>query len=116
MEPFSDLVMDEDSLDQFLIDGGNALEEEDDWTASQGERLMSDSQNEDLLSAARRADQQGANLLFRVVTERLFAPRPWRDGTAVQIPVRFRLEQLRDANGEFLGKRCPKHLCRVYVM
>jgi len=106
MDPFSDLVMEENSLDQFLIHGGKVMEgvEEEEWTASQGELLMSDSQNEDLLSAARRAEQQGGNPLFQVSPERIHRPRPWQNGTVVQMAVRFRLEQLRSANGEFLGE------------
>jgi len=74
------------------------------WTASQGELLMSDSENEDLLSAARRAEQQGGNPLFQVIPERVFRPRSWRDATTMQIDVHFRLEQLRSANGEVLGE------------
>jgi len=104
MDPFSDLVVDEDCLDQFLIDGGNVMEDDEEWTSSQGERLMTDSQNEDLLSAACRAEQQGGNPLFQVNAERVYRPRPWRNGTVVQIDVRLRLEQLRSANGEVLGE------------
>jgi len=72
------------------------------WTASQGDRLMTDSQNDDLLSAARRADQQGGNQLFEINPERLHRPRSWQRGTVVQMAVRFQLEQLRPANGEVL--------------
>jgi len=65
---------------------------------------MTDSQNEDLLSAARRADQQGGNPLFEINPERLHCPRSWQRGAVVQMAVRFQLEQLRPANGEVLGE------------
>ena len=65
---------------------------------------MSNSQNEDLLSAARRADQQGGNPLFQINPERIDRPRVWQNGTVVQEAVRFHLGQLRAPNGEFMGE------------
>jgi len=65
---------------------------------------MTDSQNEDLLSAARRADQQGGNPLFEINPECLHHPRSWQRGTVVQMAIRFQLEKLRPANGEVLGE------------
>ena len=58
----------------------------------------------ELLSAARRADQQGGNPLFRINPQRISSPRVFRDGVAGQHAVRFRLEQLRAPNGEYQGE------------
>lgn len=54
------------------------------------------------MSAARRADQQGGNPLFRVERERVGQPRSWRNGSAVVDRIRLRLEELRAPNGEKL--------------
>ena len=58
----------------------------------------------DLLSAARRADQQGGNPLFRINPQRISSPRVFRDGLASQHAVRLRLEQLRPPNGKYQGE------------
>ena len=76
----------------------------EEWTASQGERLMDLEAEPELLSAARRADQQGGNPLFRINPQRISSPRVFRDGVAGQHAVRFRLEQLRAPNGEYQGE------------
>ena len=74
------------------------------WTASQGDNLMSSDDESDLLSAARRADQQGGNPLFRINPQRISSLRVFRDGLASQHAVRFCLEQLRPPNGEYPGE------------
>ena len=76
----------------------------EEWTASQGERLMDLEAEPELLSAARRADQQGGNPLFRINPQRISSPRVFRDGVAGQHAVSFRLEQLRAPNGEYHGE------------
>lgn len=58
----------------------------------------------ELLSAARRGDQQGGNPLFRINPQKIGSPRVSRNGAAAQHAVRFRLEQLRAPNGEFQGE------------
>ena len=95
MDPYIRALM-EDGLEEVLAD-------ELQWTASQGDRLMDSDDEPDLLSAARRSDQQGGNPLFRTNMERIGAPSSFSNGVAVQYAVHFRLEQLRPPNGEFLG-------------
>ena len=80
------------------------LEEIPDWTTSQGEELMDSEDESDLLIAARRADQQGGNPLFSVNMERVRAPRSFHRGVAIQMQVRFSLQQLRQRNGEYQGE------------
>ena len=58
----------------------------------------------ELLSAARRGDQQGGNPLFRINPQRIGSPRVFRNGAAAQHAVRFRFEQLRAPNGDFQGE------------
>ena len=73
----------------------------EEWTASQGERLMDPAVEPELLSAARRGDQQRGNPLFRINPQRIGSPRGFRNRAAAQHVVRFRLEQLRVLNGAF---------------
>ena len=79
------------------------LEHIPDWTASQADELMDTDDESDLLVAARRADQQRGNPLFAVNMERVRAPRSFHRGVAIQMQVRFSLEQLRPPNGEYQG-------------
>ena len=65
---------------------------------------MSSDDESDLLGAARRADQQGGNPLFRINPQRISSPPVFRDGLASQHAVRFRLEQLQPPNGEYQGE------------
>ena len=71
---------------------------------SQGEELMNSQDNAELLSAARRADQQGGSRPFAVNMERIGPIRRWRDDEALQHAVRSRLIQLRPPNGELQGE------------
>ena len=96
MDPFI-LALMNDSLDSWMA-------EVPDWSASQGDELMESEDESDLLIAARRADQQGGNPLFAVNMQRVRAPRSFHRGVAVQIQVRFSLEQLRPPNGEYQGE------------
>ena len=96
MDPFILAVMN-DSLDSWMA-------EVPDWSASQGDKLMESEDESDLLIAARRADQQGGNPLFAVNMQRVRAPRSFHRGVAVQMQVRFSLEQLRPPNGEYQGE------------
>ena len=96
MDPYI-LALMNDSLDSWLA-------EVPDWTSSQGDELMSPEDESDLLIAARRAEQQGGNPLFAVNMQRVRAPRSFHRGVAVQIQVRFSLEQLRPPNGEYQGE------------
>ena len=96
MDPFI-LALMNDSLDSWMA-------EVPDWSASQGDELMESEDESDLLIAARRADQQGGNPLFAVNVQRVRAPRSFHRGVAVQIQVRFSLEQLRPPNGEYQGE------------
>ena len=56
MDPYIRALM-EDGLEEMLS-------EKLEWTASQGEELMNSQDNAELLSAARRAEQQGGNPLL----------------------------------------------------
>lgn len=69
-----------------------------------------DEETRALLSASRRADQQGGNPLFQIRPERIGNPRVFRNGAAAQHAVRFRLEQLRAPNGEFQGEAVAEAL------
>lgn len=84
----------EDGLDGLLAD----------WSEHDGNELMDSEDEEDLLIASRRADQQGGNPLFSVSMERIQSPCSFHNGTAIQIRTRFRLQQLRSPNGEFQGE------------
>ena len=86
-----------DSLDGWLADVP-------DWSSSQGNELMDSDDENDLLIAACRADQQGGNPLFAVNMERVRAPRSFHRGVAIQIQVTFSLQPLRPPNGEFQGE------------
>ena len=92
MDPYVRALM-EDRLEEMLAD-------ELEWTASQGEELTDSDDEAELLSAARRSDQQGGNPLFDINMERIGDPRSFRNGVAVQHHVRFRLNQLRAPNGD----------------
>lgn len=48
------------------------------WTASQGDTLMTSSQGEACLMGARRAEQQGGNPLFGVDVEMVGGGCGWR--------------------------------------
>ena len=96
MDPYI-LALMNDSLDSWLADVP-------DWTASQGEELMDSDDENELLIAARRADQHGGNPLFSVNMQRVRAPRSFHRGVALQMQVRFSLEQLRPPNGEYQGE------------
>ena len=90
-----------------LINDGHdsLLEEIPDWTASQGEELMDSEDESDLLIMARRADQQGGNPLFAVNMERVREPRSFHRGVAIEMQVRFSLQQLRRRMGNTTVKR-----------
>ena len=93
MEPFI-LALMEDGLDGLLAD----------WSENDGNELMDSEDEDELLIASRRADQQGGNPLFSVQMERIQPPRTFRNGTAIQTRVRFTLQQLRPSNGDFQGE------------
>ena len=65
---------------------------------------MNSQDNAELLSAARRADQQGGSRPFAVNMERIGPIRWWRDDVVLQHAVRSRLIQLRPPNGELQGE------------
>ena len=96
MDPYI-LALMNDSLDSFL-------EDETEWTPSQGEELMDSDDETDLLIASRQSDQQGGNPLFSVNMERVRPPRSFHRDVAIQMNVRFSLRQLRSPNGEFQGE------------
>ena len=96
MDPYI-LALMNDSLDSFL-------EDETEWTPSQGEELMDSDDETDLLIASRQSDQQGGNPLFSVNMERVRPPRSFHRDVAIQMNVRFSLRQLRPPNGEFQGE------------
>ena len=102
MDPYIRALM-EDGLEEVLAD-------ELEWTASQGEELMDSDDEAELLSAARRSDQQGGNPLFCTNMERLGAPRSFHNGVAVQHHVRFRLNQMRAPNGDPQGEAVAEAL------
>ena len=74
------------------------------WSASQGNELMTSSQEEVCLIEACRSEQQGGNLLFDVDVERVGAPRRCGDGTVEQERMRLRLRQLRVPEDDSLGE------------
>ena len=96
MDPFTIALM-QDGLDGLLA-------EIPDWTENDSNELMDSDEEEELLIASRRADQQGGNPLFSVNMERIQPPRSFHNGTAIQIRTRFTLQQLRPSNGEFQGE------------
>ena len=96
MDPYI-LALMNDSLDSFL-------EDETEWTPSQGKELMASDDETDLLIASRQSDQQGGNPLFSVNMERVRPPRSFHRDVAIQMNVRFSLRQLWSPNGEFQGE------------
>lgn len=74
------------------------------WSASQGDELMTSSQEEARLIRAHRSEQQEGNPLFGVDVERVGAPRWWGDGTVEQEQMRLRLQQLRLPEDNLLGE------------
>ena len=52
----------------------------------------------------RRADQQGGNPLFAVNMARVRAPPSFHRSVAIQMQVRFSLQQLHPPNGEYQGE------------
>lgn len=76
----------------------------EEWTEMDGNELMDSDSEEDLLKASRRAEQQGGNPLFAVNMQRIRPTRSFHRGVVLQIQVRFTLQQLRPANGEFQGE------------
>ena len=96
MDPYIRALMN-DGLDSLL-------EEIPDWMASQGEELMDSEDESDLLIAVRRADQQGGNPLFAVNMARVRAPPSFHRSVAIQMQVRFSLQQLHPPNGEYQGE------------
>ena len=65
---------------------------------------MTSQDNAELLSSARRADQQGGSGPFAVNMERIGPIRWWRGEVVLQHAVRSRLIQLRPPNGELQGE------------
>ena len=96
MDPFTKALM-EDGLDEWLA-------VIPDWTESQGNELMESDEEEDLLIASRRAEQQGGNPLFAVTMQRIRPTRSFQRGVVLQSQVRFFLRQLRPPNGEMQGE------------
>lgn len=74
------------------------------WSASQGDELMTSSQEEACLIGACRSEQQGGNLLFGVDVERVGPPRQSGGGTVEQERMRLRLRQLRVPEDDLLGE------------
>lgn len=74
------------------------------WSASQGDELMTSSQEEACLTGARRAEQQGGNPLFGVDVEGHGAPRTCCEKTVVQDRLQLRLRQLRLPEEDLLGE------------
>ena len=89
---------------QTLFGGKFLLDDMTDWSACQGDVLMTSSQEEACLIAVRRSEQQGGNPLFGVDIERVGAPRRWGDGTVEQERMRLRLRQLRVPEDDLLGE------------
>lgn len=96
MDPFMIALM-EDGLDELLA-------EVPDGTESQGNEWMNSDDEEELLMASHRAEQQGGNPLFAVNMQRIRTPRLFQQGTAIQFQARFLLQQLRPPNSEFQGE------------
>ena len=80
------------------------LDDMTEWSASQGNELMTSSQEEVCLIGACRSEQQGGNLLFDVDVERVGAPRRCGDGTVEQERMGLRLRQLRVPEDDLLGE------------
>ena len=74
------------------------------WSACQGDRLMSDGEEDVCLAASRRADQQGNNPLFRANFQMTGGARSWQQQTAGLDRARLRLEKLRAPAEELLGE------------
>lgn len=74
------------------------------WSVSQGDELMTSSQEEACLIGARSVGQQGGHPLFGVDVERVGARRSWREGTVVQDRLQLMLRQLRVPEEDLLGE------------
>ena len=85
MDPYIRALM-EDGLDEVLAE----------WNEKDGLALMPSEDEEELVRASRRADQQGGNPLFAVQMQRIRPTRSFHRGVALQHQVRFFLRQLRD--------------------
>lgn len=70
------------------------------WSASQGDWLMNDSQDEAIVVEGRWAEQQGGNLLFRAIR----GPRRWHGGAANAERFQVRLRKLRVPADDLLGE------------
>ena len=70
----------------------------------EGYELMDSEDEEELLKASRRAEQQGGNPLFAVQMQRIRPTRSFHRGVVLQYQVRFTLQQLRPPNGEPQGE------------
>ena len=73
------------------------------WSASQGNELMTSSQEEACLIGACRSEQQRGNLLFGVDVERVGPPRQSGDGTVEQERIRLETSAIESARGRFVG-------------
>ena len=93
MDPYIRALM-EDGLDEVLAD----------WSEKDGLALMESEDEEELVRASRRAEQQGGNPLFAVTVQRIQPTRSFQNGVALQSQVRFFLRQLRAPNGEPQGE------------
>ena len=93
MKPYIRALM-EDGLDEILAD----------WSEEDGLELMDSEDEEELLRASRRAEQQGGNPLFAVTMQRVQPTRSFQNGTVIQSQVRFFLRQLRAPSGELQGE------------
>ena len=74
------------------------------WTEQDDYELMDSEDEEVLLKASRRADQQGGNPLFAVQMQRIRPTRSFHRGVVLQHQVQFTLQQLRPPNGEPQGE------------
>ena len=105
MDPYI-LALMNDSLDSFL-------EDETEWTPSQGEELMDSDDETDLLIASLQSDQQGGNPFFSVNMERVRPPRSFHRDVAIQMNVRFSLRNYGLRMVNFKVKPSHKHFTRV---
>ena len=78
--------------------------EEAGWTEKDGNELMDSDEEEELLKASRRAEQQGGNPLFAVTMQRIRPTRSFHRGVVLQFQVRFLLRQLRAPNSDLQGE------------
>ena len=93
MDPYIRALM-EDDLDEVLAE----------WSEKDGLELMESGDEEELLRASRRAEQQGGNPLFAVTMQRIQPTRSFQNGVALQSQVRFFLRQLREPSRELQGE------------